>query len=172
MTPPTDARPGETTHTLWYCKVCKRTSEHIVFCSCLMRDGDLVRIDATAPPAPLTPPAAREAEGTTELCGAPPYGRKDYACEKPKGHAGPHNARASLQREWWTEDDIASGRNVAAAHPEPTPAPDAALREAAQGLLAAMEAWDVILDCESATDAPVIAAIQSLRAALAQDGGR
>ena len=66
-------------------------------------------------------------------------------------------------------DRVMPGLSARAAHPEPTPAPDAALREAAQLVVAEWEAPPR----EERSLSPAIAALRTaLRAALAQEEGR
>ena len=174
MTSPTDARPGETT-ALWCpnCDargwVCNRPGDHRGPCRFVM---------------PLSLPAARGAEGTTDegmegmldglfsstplciQCGVyimPPMQPWTVLID-----GVPHGPIHTRCKNGLARRLSAYPPTRLAAHPEPTPTPDAALREAAQGIITALDAWDVIL----ATDAPVIAAIRSLRAALAQEEGR
>ena len=154
--PPTDARPGETTDPP--CSECTdcfmaypQFGPQAPAYSCPIRGDRCVRfLDV-----PLSPPAARGAEGTTcEMCAGSGEGGDD---------------------EMYCPECAGSGK--VAAHPEPTPGPDATLRAELYALI--MAAHRAVFDWQGGSPEARMSSMERLRnatlaarAALAQEEGR
>ena len=188
MTPPTDARPGETTACRWdtngdgncgrwYCPICypvapSRSPETPTHGEQMVR-GFARKLDKLT--APLSPPAARGAEDIAANSNARAFsysvsGYPRLECDEcgaisyALGMIGQIHG-CPKQGAWRLINQ------PPAAHPEPTLPPDAALREAAAAFMAMYDRYQRergnLFWLPDQLDA-----LSALRAALAQEEGR